>query len=163
MADSNYKMLNRARFESQELLRVLYEKHDGNADRSAFQLLVAAGLCLWRSAFMIDQTLQFKQSGKDAVRILERLLDDNMLAFSSEMMSRNWMAAFYLNSAEFRIVAAGRRLEVEPNEHGPFASVHRQVGEYLSRVAADERAEEDVADRWMTTLRAAQWLALEKL
>lgn len=101
-------------------------------------------------------------SGEDAVRILTKLLDDNALAFSSEMTARNWMAAFYLNSAEFRIAAAGSRIGARPDDYILFRSVCRQVESYLSRDASSEPAEEDVADRWMSTLRAAEWL-VEKL
>ncbi len=158
----HYETLNKFRSRSLELLRLLHTRHTEQI-RSPFQLLVGAGFYLWRSAFMVGAELTDKDSGEAAVNVLVQLLEDNAIAFPGEKRERNWVAGFYLNSAEARVVAAGRRLRIEPGEPA-FDAVAQRVQRYMTDTEDEARNPEDLlATRWDDACTAAEWIVNDKL
>jgi hypothetical protein len=108
------------RAKSQELLLALYRYLDRNRDldqnpevRAVFGLLVGAGFSLWRAVFLAQPVRDWGGSPsilEGAAELLEKLLENNAIAYGDEKRIEEWSVGYYLNNAYFRIESAIQRL-----------------------------------------------------
>ena len=74
--------------------------------RDVSQLLVGVGISLWRAVFIIDPVSQSRYVHKDAVKVLQKLIDDNTFLYGNEKETKDWTAGYYTNNAYFRLSLA---------------------------------------------------------
>ncbi len=129
----NFDWLIRARASNQQILLRLYrfgKEHedqlkDDATDRSVFALLVGASFSLWRAAFLTDASRQWPTIMEDATKLLERLVRDNAVAYPQDRETRQWMAGYYLNNAQWRLLEAWRYLRSRHSSQAVPAAVTR--------------------------------------
>ena len=117
----NFEWLIKARSLNQEALLRLYRFAKDKSEelrcdaigRSVFALLTGAGFSLWRGAFLSDATRRWSMITADGTKLLERLVRDNAVAYPQDRETREWMAGYYLNNAQWRLLLAWRELERE--------------------------------------------------
>jgi hypothetical protein len=108
------------RAKSQELLLSLYRYLDRNRDldqnpeaRAVYGLLVGAGFSLWRAVFLAQPVRDWSGSPSilaGAAELLEKLLENNAIAYGDEKRIEEWSVGYYLNNAYYRIESAIQRL-----------------------------------------------------
>ena len=136
----NFNWLVKARASNQEALLRLYRLAKGNSEklqcdemgRSLFTLLIGAGFSLWRAAFLGDALREWTRIIGDATQLLERLIRDNAVAYPQDRETREWMAGYYLNNAQWRLLIAWRQLKLH-GHRGSMPVALRRVKKYEDR------------------------------
>lgn len=141
----NFNWLVQARASNQEALLRLYRLAKGNSEklqcdemgRSLFTLLVGAGFSLWRAAFLSDAHREWARIIGDATQLLERLVRDNAVAYIQDRETREWMAGYYLNNAQWRLLIAWKQLKLQ-GHRGSMPVALRRVKRYEDRGVEQE-------------------------
>lgn len=115
----HFAWLVRARAENQQALLQLHEFGHQNVEalhcdvtsRSVFTLLVGTAFSLWRAAFLSDLKWTWSAIIGDANKLLERLVQDNAVAYPQDRDTREWMGRYYLNNAKWRLIRARDKLK----------------------------------------------------
>jgi hypothetical protein len=141
----NFNWLVKARASNQEALLRLYRLAKDNPEklqsdemgRSLFTLLIGAGFSLWRAAFLSDARREWTRIVEDATQLLERLVRDNAVAYPQDRETREWMAGYYLNNAQWRLLIAWKQLKCQ-GHRGSMPVALRRVKKYEDRGAEQE-------------------------
>ncbi|MBA2933047.1 hypothetical protein HZF05_02945 [Sphingomonas sp. CGMCC 1.13654] len=73
-------------------------------DRSAAaQELISVAFSLWRAAFLADKTGKREQVFAHGVSFLERIVEDNAIAYSQDKSSREWTFNYYTKNARYSL------------------------------------------------------------
>lgn len=163
----NFNWLVKARASNQEALLRLYRLAKDNSEklqsnemgRSLFTLLIGAGFSLWRAAFLSDARREWTRILEDATQLLERLVRDNAVAYPQDRETREWMAGYYLNNAQWRLLIAWKQLKRQ-GHRGSMPVALRRVKKYEDRGAEQESP----IELWNTSYAALRELlnVLEK-
>ncbi len=157
-SDDPWAVLNKARYDSLELLRILYGLPEPCWTRPPYQLLCGAAFCLWRSAFMFSAQPDWEESAHPARAVIKRLLDHNAIGYTEESTNRDWFVGFYLNSAELRIRLAARRLGLSDRE---LKSLLDHVDRFWTLGEEEARSTSwgETVPRWYQAYNAAVFIA----
>jgi hypothetical protein len=141
----NFRWLVKARASNQKSLLRLYRLAKGNSEklhcdamgRTLLTLLIGAGFSLWRAAFLTDTRRKWPMIIDDATRLLERLVRDNAVAYPQDRETREWMAGYYLNNAQWRLLVAWKQLKHQGYRGGMPVAL-RKVKKFEDRGAEQE-------------------------
>ncbi|HVV48974.1 MAG TPA: hypothetical protein VHO06_04895 [Polyangia bacterium] len=138
-------------------LRALSERAENTWSKNlrsrgyAWNRLVGAGFALWRAIPLIQQSAEIAaetdRDGKIQVqhgeRILDELIQHNRVNYEQERRSSYWMAGFYLNDAEDRIISViTHDLKMEAG---------------IDTISSVKKVAENVATRWQSGGRTERW------
>lgn len=150
----NFDWLVKARASNQEVLLRLYRFVKGNSQtlqsdaikRTVFALLVGAGFSLWRAAFLGDAERKWPAIIGHSEQLLKRLVQDNAVNYTQDRETREWMAGYYINNAQWRLLMAWQKLE--------NSSLQSNALEKLKRFEDRGAEEESLIELWDTSHEA---------
>jgi hypothetical protein len=120
--------------------------------REAYFFLSGSAFSLWRAAFLTDSTRTTRTILDDGRKLLERVVQDNVVAYPQDRDTREWMSGYYLNNASLRLQWVVKRLDVAQTpaevqrvlgldpaaiEHAPAARAWDILQAALERLVAD--------------------------
>lgn len=162
---AGYEGLNQDRYDSQELLRILFEKPESVRRLPSWQVLVGAAFSLWRSAFLREGDSNWDKAGAHAYAALEFLLKDNAFGYQQEKRCFAWLVSLYLNNAEYRVALAATRMRRTPGSGGEepeeFAELIEFMGDFMTRAEQQAPVRDWGAPpwRWSRAYVVARWLS----